>query len=197
MYIIVYYCIPFEFVIIPYIMGFYLKSPGVPYENCQIINIKNNKLDLNIRDVPDCIYDLAKFKNMLEFNDIKIFVYTREGNMTFDHISLKHRQISDMYYKDFENIAEDIKIYCKYNIVRGINGIELLGHSHDLFYEQNMPYRKKKIILLIDDNTYCNVQKRCMEEFNESDLIKIIEENPDYNFTKFSNNSDIKIALKD
>jgi hypothetical protein len=148
---------------------------------------RDNKefLDFKIANVPDFWHTMIEYKELFKYNDIRVNFYL-DGCRCYLLDSIHRTIIIDL--RD-DNYKEVIKLFCTYNF-RGfscMNGFCIIGYSNEIFYSvDNIPYRKYKSIM-------CDTRYISMCEFIE----KIVRENPDYNFAKFNDNSDIKIALKD
>jgi hypothetical protein len=150
----------------------------------------DNKLNFGNHIVPDFWHNLINYEASLIANNLELRF----------HFGIKEGYYGcELYYKLRGNeiyintVCEEdyltyIQLFCKYNIT-GDTSFYINGISYEIFNDHGIQYIKN-IRILIDT-----------EEFDSSAFIRIIEktirENPDYNFAKFNDNSDIKIALKD
>jgi len=148
---------------------------------------RDNKefLDFKTANVPDFWHTMIEYKELFKYNDIRVNFYL-DGYCCYLFDTINGAFIADL--RD-DNYKEVIKLFCTYNF-RGIsytNGFCIIGYSNEIFYSVgSIPYRK-----------YMSVEckPRCISMCES--IEKIVRENPDYNFAKFNDNSDIKIALKD
>jgi hypothetical protein len=146
----------------------------------------DNKLNFGNHVVPDFWHNLVNYEEILIANNLEIRFSIAINNYYGCVLYYESTTpICDIYEDDYLTY---LHLFCKYNIM-AYNTDEdsdfyMRGVSHEIFNSNGIQYTKN-IKLPIQYNNFID------------SVDKAIRENPDYNFAKFNDNSDIKIALKD
>jgi len=148
------------------------------------VKIRNGSLDFkNIANIPDFWYNLIEYKEILDYYGFDVVFYINDMSCVIYKNGWYIAEIFD--HIDCKKLIHHI---CMYNFKRGSADCDdhIVGYTYEEFYINGIPYRKSITIKL-----------NCLIGKSYEIVEKIVKENPGYNFAKFNDNSDIKIALKD
>jgi len=144
----------------------------------------DNKLNFGNHTVPDFWHRLVDYEEILIVNNLEIVFSLNINNDNYYNCSLYHKErntrVCDVTK---ENISQYLSLICKYNIVFKLD-CYICGVSYEIFNSNGIRYAKNIKLTIDHDDFINNVEWH-------------VRNNPDYNFAKFNDNSDIKIALKD